>query len=482
MKFIIGLSDQAQVKVIPVFKDRLQTSAALSELTLKEHMGAKGAITWFFGRSGQPHLLLVGVGEESALTAETLRAVAGAAGRAVETEQLAHVAVSMEVFEAKEATLAEKSAALSAIVEGWLLGTYVFDKYKAKKTERHVEQVNFLTDSSDALEQAIREGVIRAEGTKLARDLGNEPPNQLYPESLAKRVTDHFSTEKNVQITVYQGEQLQQKQMNGILAVGKGSSRPPALIEIRYAADPSQPLIALVGKGITFDTGGISLKSGRDLSGMRIDMGGAAAVIGAMHIIVQNKLQANVVALIATAENMPDGGAMLPGEVIQYANQVSVQVKNTDAEGRLVLADALIHATNLGAVKIVDIATLTGACAVSLGDRIAGVWGTEDVAEELRGIGKLNGDKVWPMPLEDDYEVLLKSHYADVSNISVGPYAGAITAALFLRKFVGESVQWAHVDMAGPMESDATKGYITAGATGFGARLLADFAERSAQQ
>ncbi|CAK4826435.1 unnamed protein product [Aphanomyces euteiches] len=269
--------------------------------------------------------------------------------------------------------------------------------------------------------------------------------------------------------------------MNGIIAVGKGSDYPPALIELRYCSDPSKPLAALVGKGITFDTGGISLKSVRDLSNMRIDMGGAAAVIGALHILVASKQLANVVVLVAAAENMPDSRSMLPGEVIHYANGVSVQVKNTDAEGRLVLADALIHAAHLGATRMVDIATLTGACVAALGDRMAGIWGHAPMLDALQSAGSTSGEKVWPMPLEDEYEDSLKSHYADLSNISTTLAGGAITAALFLRRFVDANSEWAHIDMAGPMETDSTKGYSVAGATGYGARLLADFITESAK-
>ncbi|MBP1988468.1 leucyl aminopeptidase [Paenibacillus eucommiae] len=476
MNFVVGASEAtegSQVKVIVIFKDRMELSI-LDGIDSKESMGEKGVITWQYGRRGEPHLLLVGLGDEAKLTTEIIRAAAGSAGRAVEQQKLESAEVVLEILKYGEAL--SEATALTAWVEGWLLGTYAFDKYKTKKAPRHVQTVHLQSAEGVDVDKAVRLGEIRAEGTILARDLGNEPPNQLRPDTLVQRAVEHFAKEnKNVKVQVYQGEQLAEKQMNGIIAVGKGSVHPPALLELSYCSDPSKPLIALVGKGITFDTGGISLKSGRDLSDMRIDMGGAAAVLGALHIIVASGIAVNVVAIVATAENMPDGASMLPGEVIQYANQITVQVKNTDAEGRLVLADALIHAANLGAARIVDIATLTGACAVSLGERMAGVWGDDSMTAKLQSIGRSNGDKAWPMPLEDEYEDMLESHYADLSNISMGPYGGAITAALFLRRFVDSSIPWAHVDMAGPMEADATKGYIAAGATGYGARLLADF-------
>lgn len=330
----------------------------------------------------------------------------------------------------------------------------------------------------EALQGAVHTGSVRAKGTITARDFGNEPPQSLRPIVFAERVAAHFAGSE-VKVDIFRGADLQTMQMNGIIAVGKGSANGPAYIELKYCTDPSLPLIALVGKGITFDTGGISLKSGRDISDMRIDMGGAAAVVGAFDIIASAGIRANVVGLIAAAENMPSGTSLLPGEVISYRNGVSVQVGNTDAEGRLVLADALIRAHELGAAEAVDIATLTGACGVALGVRIAGLWGEDELVSALSRAGAKSGDKVWPMPLEDDYESTLSSHYADTNNISTSPYGGAITAALFLRKFVDRSMKWAHVDMAGPKDIGSTKGYLIEGATGFGSRLLADFvAER----
>lgn len=480
MKFIANELSDVQVNIHLVFKDRLP--ASIYGVELKEHWGGKGAVNWLFGRNGEPHQMIVGLGEQGKLTTETIRSAAGVAGRAAEKEKLANASIQFDALnEPAVQEKVESAAAVTAWVEGWLLGTYAYTKYKSEKTERHVQTAQLSGFAADVdWEEAVRQGEIRAGGTALARDLGNESPHELRPLDLAKRASDHFSS-KGVQVQIYQGEQLENMQMNGIIAVGKGSKNPPALVELRHCTDPSKPLIALVGKGITFDTGGISLKSGRDLSGMRIDMGGAAAVLGALDIIVESGIPANVVVLVATAENMPDGGSMLPGEVIRYANNVSVQVKNTDAEGRLVLADALIHAHRLGAVQAVNIATLTGACASALGNEMAGVWGHDEMTKALQDLGRVNGDKSWTMPLEDEYEDMLKSHYADVSNISTGPYAGAITAALFLRRFVDPAMQWAHIDMAGTMESDSAKGYIAAGATGYGARLLADFVARRSE-
>ena len=324
------------------------------------------------------------------------------------------------------------------------------------------------------MQAAIQRGLLRAEGTMFARDLCNEPSNHLRPTMLVERIRDRFS-DREVQMQVYTGEELEKRQMNGLLTVGKGSTVPPAMVQLTYCTDPTKPSIVLIGKGITFDTGGINLKTSRDLSDMRYDLGGAAAVIGAMDILTRMEIKANVTALIPTAENMPDGGAMRPGDIIQYPNGLSVQVGNTDAEGRLVLADALLHAKTLGAQEVIDAATLTGAIVRALGLRLAGVWGEESMVATLQLLGEKCGDKVWPMPLVEEYEELIRSDYADISNQSKSVNAGAITAALFLRHFVSDSYKWAHIDLAAPVESTQTKGYLVTGATGYGARLLADY-------
>src|SRR5699024_8766137 len=242
-----------------------------------------------------------------------------------------------------------------------------------------------------------------------------------------------------------------------------------------YNGDSTKPLIALVGKGVTFDTGGISLKGGRNISDMRMDMGGAAAVAGAVKLLAASKAEVNVVGLIQTVENMPGKDAVLPGDVINYKNGYTVQIGNTDAEGRLILADGIIRAQELDASYIVDISTLTGSMERALGSQLAGIFGEETLMSKMKAVGDINGDRVWPMPLVEEYDATLASDYADFCNISTMGPAGAITAALFLRRFVSDHSKWIHVDMAGVMEHK-NEGYYTNAATGFGASLLADYA------
>lgn len=399
---------------------------------------------------------------------EKIRMIAGSIARGLRKRKIKQANIDEQILVDSFATL-KAADVVTAFAEGWYLGGYQFTTYQTKETSPqvslHVEHSK-MTDS-------IEKGKIRAEATAFSRNLMNEIPNVLNPETFPKVLQEKFA-DTSVEVTVFDHDELKQMEMNGILAVGRGSKYNPAFVELKLCSDGSKPLVALVGKGVTFDTGGISLKSGRDLSDMRMDMGGAAAVAGAMQLLAASNAQVNVVALIPIVENMPDKLSLLPGEVISYKNGHTVQVGNTDAEGRLILADGLIRAGELNAEYIVDIATLTGAIANALGSKLAGVFGDELLAQDMKLIGDVNGDFIWPMPLVDAYDHYLKSDYADFSNISSKGEAGAITAGLFLRRFVPENCQWLHVDMAGVMESEEN-GYYSKSATGFGARLLADF-------
>lgn len=370
----------------------------------------------------------------------------------------------------------ERGAIATAFVEGWHLGAYQFITYKSKD-ESFITQLTFINDEN--IKEAIALGEIRAESVSLSRNFMNEVPSTLNPETFPKILTDTFK-DTNVDVKVLNEDDLKEMKMNGLLAVCRGSKHSPSFVELSYQGNPDKPLVALVGKGVTFDTGGISLKPARNMANMKMDMGGAAAVAGAMHLLAKSEADVNVVALIPIVENMPDAHALLPGEIIHYKNDCTVHVGNTDAEGRLILADALIRAGELEAEYIIDIATLTGAIANALGSKLAGIFGDDELLSEMKKIGDENGDYTWPMPLVDAYDRYLDSTHADFSHISSRSEAGAITAALFLRRFVPESAKWVHVDMAGVMRSEES-GYYTKEATGFGVRLLADFTEHLAK-
>ncbi|MGZ9583274.1 leucyl aminopeptidase family protein [Paenibacillus marinisediminis] len=373
---------------------------------------------------------------------------------------------------------------LNAWMEGWLFGLYQFSQYRSQQAAP-VKLILDPTDwpqwTADQLHEAVRIANIRVSGNSFARDLVNEPANVLVPSEMVTRVVERFK-DTPVQVHVYRGEELKERQMIGLQTIGAGSIHEPAMIELRYAADPSKPLLALIGKGVTFDMGGMNVKSGSDISDARMDMGGAAAVLGAMDILVAMEAKVNVTALIPVVENVPDAKAVLPSAVIRYPNGLSVQIGNTDGEGRLILADALLHAATLGAVKAVDIATLTGNVGAALGLGIAGIWGDVDMSASLVQCGEACGERLWPMPLMDEYEAYLRSDYADINNTSSLPLAGAITAALFIRRFVAEGMKWIHIDMAGTSQYKSDVGYAEAGASGYGARLLADYAIQQASQ
>ncbi|MCY0877087.1 MAG: leucyl aminopeptidase [Firmicutes bacterium] len=462
MEIILSQDSVDQAEAALVFLTSPLATEAATGLFL-EHHTKRGTLTTVRKQNGKT-VVGLGLGDASTLTMERVRDAVGAAVRAVTAERYASLSVTLPGIHAQ-------SEEVTAIAEGLLLGAYTFDKYKRDKHPLALGKV-YLHAAQD-LESARIKGQFLARGAILARDLGNEPPNRLRPSVLADFVVQHFASTA-AKVEVWDQAQLNDAGMNGILTVGKGSKYPPRLIVIRYAGDETKELVALVGKGITFDTGGISLKSGRDLSDMRLDMAGAAAVVGAIDALVASQARCNVVGIIASAENIPSSSAMLPGEIITYSNGLSVQVGNTDAEGRLVLADALLYAGQLGAAKIVDIATLTGSAASALGKRYAAVFGEDALVADLLDAGDTSGDYLWRMPLVDEYESKLDSVYADMNNIG-GTSAGAIIAALFLRRFVPQGTAWAHVDMAGPMESDQTDGYRPKGATGFGARLLTEY-------
>ncbi|PRX71028.1 leucyl aminopeptidase [Cohnella sp. SGD-V74] len=472
-----GVSPSSEVVLHLVFEGTRDIPGLNVEPT--PSAAALGRTSLLYGAPGEPHAAIVGLGSADRLDAERLRRAAGSAARAIGRE--GYKAAAVDLGAAADRLGAE--ICVQAWTEGWLLGSYAFDRYKTEAARKSaVSSLRLLAGSADR-EAAVRlteKARLRAESTTLARDWCNEPANVMTPKRLADEIERRFADVPGVGVRIYRGDDLAASGMNGLLAVSQGSRHAPALVELTYASDPSLPLVALVGKGMTFDMGGMNVKTGRDLSEARFDMGGACAVAGALDLLARSGSAVNVAALIAVADNVPGSGALLPSSIVRYPNGLTVQVGNTDAEGRLILADALLHAQRLGAAEIVDIATLTGSVGHALGLRVAGAWGDPAITETLRSCGDSCGDRVWPMPLVDDDEDLLRSDYADLNNISSSAYGGACAAALFLRRFVSEGVRWAHIDMANTVQTPGDRGYESAGATGFGVRLLADYVERAA--
>lgn len=418
-------------------------------------------------------ILLAGLGPNDKLTLEQVRR---AAGRIVKkAEALKSKSLALYLPHVTGRTGAEVAA---AVTEGFVLGSYKFDRF-FKVTEPRVllESLTILTDDNDIFGSSLQEvkaAVTQAEtianASIFAREMSNEPSNNKYPEVLGNWAKG--LSKSGVKVTVFGPSELVKNKLIGTINVNKGSARDARFIIMEYRGSKkknAQPIV-LVGKGITFDTGGISIKPAAGMGEMKSDMSGAAAVIGTMQAVSQLKLPVNVIGLVASAENMPSGTAMRPGDIITYPNGLSVEVDNTDAEGRLVLADALIWAERYKPKSVIDLATLTGACVVALGTVTSGMMGTDtDMMSRLKRAGDETHERVCELPIYEEYEDQIKSDVADIKNVG-GRYAGAITAGLFLKRFT--SYPWVHLDIAGPARADSNGDYIARGGTGVGVRLL----------
>jgi len=369
------------------------------------------------------------------------------------------------------------------VAEGAIVGAYTFDRYKQEKDEflQREAQVTILVHpdhSADAEARKARYTWV-SENVNRARDLINEPGNVCTPEYIADRAAE-VAKEVGLEIEILDPAGLKARGYQGCLRVGAGSAHPPRMVILRHVPrKASKETIALVGKGITFDTGGISLKPGDHMWEMKGDMAGAAAVLYAMRALGRIAPDVKVVGILCCAENFPDANAQRPGDIWTAKNGKSVVVDNTDAEGRLVLTDGLHRAGEEGATHIVDIATLTGACLRALGPSVAGVLGTDrELIRRVIRSGENHGEAFWELPLVEEYRDALKTPYADINNIASGGLAGAITASLFLREFVPKGAAWAHLDIAGPMFKEKDWKYYEAGALGFGLKTLVDLSER----
>jgi leucyl aminopeptidase len=372
----------------------------------------------------------------------------------------------------------EPKRAAQAVAEGAILGLYTFTQHQTKPEERQTEELLLVERQEERLpelEEGVRVGRIMAEATNLARDLTNQPANVLTPSAMAEAARK-VAEASGLGFRVLERAEMEVLGMGGILGVAQGSTQPPKFIILEYkGGPPEEPPLGLVGKAITFDSGGISIKPAEGMGEMKEDMAGGAAVIAAMGAIAQLKPAINVTALIPTTENLPSGSAMKPGDVIRILGQKTVEVISTDAEGRLILADALAYANKLGLKPLVDLATLTGACHVALGDLYSGAFSNNpELLEKVVQAGKEAGERHWPMPTDEEYKEQNKSDMADIKNTG-GRWGGAITAALFLQEFAGET-PWAHLDIAGPSRAERDRGYQVKGATGVGVRTVVNLA------
>lgn len=416
------------------------------------------------------NIIFVGCGEGKECKPNSFRKAAGAVAREL------HALKSEKAVLVAAITLNPKrSHYLTSIAEGLFLGAYRFTEYKSKKTAAVVCNLAILSNIPNAEELLIK-AEIAAEAVTFSRNLANHPGNVINPLTLAQEAVQVADT-MGLELEILDEEAMAAKKMNSMLAVGQGSEIPPRLITLKYNGAGDAPYIAYVGKGITFDSGGISIKSGDDMGEMKDDMTGAAAVLGAIKAIAGLKLKCNIMAVLACAENMPSGKAQRPGDIVRAANGKTIEVVNTDAEGRMVLADAVWYACEQGAAKVIDIATLTGAVIVALGTETSGIVANDnELVTKIIEAGKQAGENYWQLPSLPECKEAIKSDVADLVN-STGRAGGCITGGLFIGEFVKENIPWAHIDIGGTSTSTKTSGQIVKGCTAFGTMTLIKLAE-----
>ncbi len=443
--------------------------------------GKRNEIAVLYSNGALPaqRVILVGLGKREKFTADVIRQAAGTAAKKARDLGVTHLHTI--IHGAGIGGLAPELAA-EVTVEGTLLGLYRFHELKTQLDEARPDLEALTLVELDAarvpaLEAGARAGQIVAESTLLARDLVNRPANIATPTHIAEAAA-RMAAETGLRCEVLDKAALEALGMHTLLSVNRGGDEPARMVILEHNAGREDlPVAVLVGKGITFDTGGISLKPGENMHRMKGDMGGAAAVIGALRAMALLDVPLRVVGLAPLTENMPDAHATKPGDVVRSFKGLTVEILNTDAEGRLILADALTYAGTFGPAAVFDIATLTGARVVALGDHAAAVMGDEALITRLRAAGDATYERVWPLPLFEEYGEQLKSGVADVANIG-GRAGGSITAGYFLSKFAPDGVPWAHIDIAGLDQTEKDLPYIPKGATGFGVRLFVELLRR----
>lgn len=425
-------------------------------------------------------VVLVGLGQDKGITHESIRHAASTGVRAA--RELGARDVTL-VPPTGSGPRFRAEALAEALVEGAVIGLYRFETYKKSPAEDGIDQLSVLVDPKEAKAagRGAREGRVLGEAVCFARQLGNEPGNTATPTFLAQEA-ERIAEEEGLDYRCLEEDEMRALGMGSLLGVSQGSVEPAKLIMLTYEPKPrgkkkgkKPETVAIVGKGLTFDSGGISIKPGAKMEDMKFDMCGGAAVLGAMKAVAGLKVGVRVVGVVPASENMPDAASYKPGDILRAMNGTTIEIRNTDAEGRLILADALAYTTTKLRPKpkaVVDLATLTGACVVALGDGNAAlVSNTDPLADELLEASEASGDALWRMPIGDSYRAQLESPYADVSNLG-SPGAGTLTAAAFLEKFVGD-VPWAHLDIAGMAWTAKKNGHFSHGATGFGVRVIA---------
>jgi leucyl aminopeptidase len=418
---------------------------------------------------GAPRLLLVGLGEREHFTSERLRRASATAAKRARTLKLREAALFLPALPEGDARTAAKAAA-----EGAVLGLYRFDRHKSGPENPELETFWLVAEERDLGEaiEGAEVGQKVASGATLARDLANEPSNVATPEFLAEKARE-IAERYGMRVTVLDRSGIEDEGLTGLATVGRSASNAPRFIVLEHGEGGDAAPVVLIGKAVTFDSGGISIKPSSGMEDMKFDMSGGAAVLGAMEAVGALGLPLNVVALVPATENLPGGDAYKPGDVLKLHSGKTVEIVTTDAEGRLILADALSYARRYEPAAVIDCATLTGACHVALGDHASGLMGNdEDLIAEVQTAGETTGERAWPLPLFEEYTEQIRGDVADIKN-SGGRYGGALTAGAFLKEFT--DYPWAHLDIAGTAYGKKGKAYTPKGATGAPARLLVEF-------
>jgi leucyl aminopeptidase len=468
-------------------KDQNETFVANSDKALREaatEVIASGEVTGKIFETTLLHkpaklkakrLLLLGGGKAKNFSSSDLRKLAGAAVRTLKSRSLRSFA-----FLAPETEVAGEEA-VKAIVEGAFVGNFDPNIYQSDRKDQKIDSITILArGEQSAMQKAMDEARIIAESQNFTRELVNEPSNRMTPTILADRARK-MAQEVGLKCEVFGAEKIKQLNMGAFWGVAQGSDEPPALIVLRYEPDgaPERPVLGLVGKGITFDTGGISIKPADGMEKMKYDMAGGATMIGVMRAIALLKPNLKIIGIVCATENMPSGKAQKPGDIQTAMSGKTIEIINTDAEGRLVLADGLCYARQLGCTHLIDAATLTGAVVVALGYANAGVFANDDAMyERFSQALRLAGEKMWRLPLDDEYKEQIRSNIADIMNTG-GRWGGAITAAMFLKEFA-EDTPWMHLDIAGTAWMEEHKPWIAKGPSGIAVRSLVEFARKFA--
>jgi leucyl aminopeptidase len=440
---------------------------------ISDFSGKKGESITFYEPIGMgaARVEFKGLGETGKLDRESLRSMAGTAVKSAIGKKLSQLHIAVPRIKNSPLAPAEM---LDAIAEGAILANHVFDKYKKKKEQKPLEKINLVMTAAEAKKyqkQADRIETICG-GTLLARDWVSTPSNDKGPEVLARDFASRAEKE-GLTVEILDETELKRLKFGALLAVSLGSEQKPFVVLMRHCVPDAKKTVLLVGKGITFDSGGINIKRSPGMETMKMDMAGAAAVAATLITAARLQLKVNLIGVMPLVENMPSGKATRPGDIVTSFQGKTIEIGNTDAEGRLILADALAYAIDRFKPEItVDLATLTGACMAALGEKIAGVFtADDDLAERLTDAGAKTHERCWRLPLPDDYKELLKSDLADIKNMSSSSFGGAITGALFLSEFAGNT-RWAHMDIAGTAFLKSATDYTPPGGSGYGVRLL----------